>query len=229
MHAQRNNKELHIIFCDIAKAFDKVPQAALTKALQLHGFPEKIIQRVEALQKCEAAFTRTPYGHSEQTCPITMGCKQGCPMSPIRFCLFIDMFYRWLAHTHPEIAYTPDHDNNNSLFAQAWMDDTALVANNTAGSTTQIALLHDFLTAHDMTLNISKCSHLQWLPTEASNKRSRTAGNQDSKQSENLIIPATASRPLLEITTLKDGDQVTYLGINIGPTLNWEATWNHLQ
>jgi hypothetical protein len=30
-------------------------------------------------------------------------------MSPIRFCLFIDMFYRWLAHTHPDLS---DKDPN---------------------------------------------------------------------------------------------------------------------
>jgi hypothetical protein len=85
-YAKRTNSELHIIFCDIAKAFDKVPQAALSKALRLHGFPEELILRVEALQACEEAATRTPYGHSQHTCPITMGCKQGCPMSPIGFC-----------------------------------------------------------------------------------------------------------------------------------------------
>jgi hypothetical protein len=36
---------------------------------------------------------------SHITTPSTMGCKQGWPLSPIKFCIFINMFYSWLTAT----------------------------------------------------------------------------------------------------------------------------------
>jgi hypothetical protein len=93
--------ELHLTFCDIAKAFDSVPQEAFLEAMLLHGFPPDIVRRLEVLQACGEAVnvTRTPYGQSHVTTPITMGCKQGCPLSPIMFCIFINMLYTCLTAT----------------------------------------------------------------------------------------------------------------------------------
>jgi hypothetical protein len=82
-HARAKGLELHLTFCDIAKAFDSVPQEAFSEAMLLHGFPPDIVRRLEVLQACGEAVTCTPYGQSHVTTPITMGCKQGCPLSPI--------------------------------------------------------------------------------------------------------------------------------------------------
>jgi hypothetical protein len=49
-HALAKGLELHLTFCDIAKAFDSVPQEAFSEAMLLHGFPPDIVRRLEVLQ-----------------------------------------------------------------------------------------------------------------------------------------------------------------------------------
>ena len=93
-------RELHIITCDIQKAFDAVPRYALWEAMELHGYPAETIRRVRMLQTCTGATVRTRYGRSEDPVTTTMGCKQGCPLSPITYCLFMNMLHRQL-DKHP--------------------------------------------------------------------------------------------------------------------------------
>ena len=93
------------------------------ETMLIHGFPQELVDRVSVLQACEAAYTRTPYGCHPVPRPITTDCKQGCPLSPIRFCLFIDMFYHWLHHAAPTACYSLGSEGNqHTIAAQAWMD-----------------------------------------------------------------------------------------------------------
>jgi hypothetical protein len=63
--AVRNSRELHIVTCDIQKAFDEVPRAALAEALARHGFP----QEVGSAQGLHAADVR--WGHCQD--PLWQG------------------------------------------------------------------------------------------------------------------------------------------------------------
>jgi hypothetical protein len=131
-HAQAKGLELHLTFCDIAKAFNSVPQQAFSEAMLLHGFPPDFVRRLEVLQACDEAITRTPCGPSHVTSHITMGCKQGCPLSPIKFCIFINMFYTWLIATSSAgyaLASPCDAQGDAPplVAVQGFMDDTTRI------------------------------------------------------------------------------------------------------
>ena len=107
-HAHRTGQELHLLTCDIAKAFDEAPRAALLEALERHGYPAELIRRVQLLQTCTGARVRTRYGVSEAQVVTTRGCKQGCPLSPIVYCLFTNMLLKGLQNSPiPGYAITP--------------------------------------------------------------------------------------------------------------------------
>ena len=185
-HAHRTGQELHLLTCDIAKAFDEAPRAALLEALGRHGYPAELIRRVQLLQTCTGARVRTRYGVSDAQVVTTRGCKQGCPLSPIVYCLFTNMLLKGLQSSPvPGYAITPSkpgakHGANDTAAAeptggqppaldaeataptldhQGYLDDLALFAGSAAVSTSQLAYANDFLRSYGMRFNTSKCRH----------------------------------------------------------------------
>jgi hypothetical protein len=88
--AMHNSRELHIVTFDIQKAFDEVPHAALAEALTRHCFSQ-VVCMASMLQTCAGATVRTHYGRADQAIITRKGCKQGCPLSPVTYCLFMNM------------------------------------------------------------------------------------------------------------------------------------------
>jgi hypothetical protein len=112
----------------------------------LRGFPPDIVRRLEVLRARDEAITHTPYGPSHITTPITMGCKQGCPLSPIKFCIIINMFYTWLTATS-SAGYAPTSpcdaqgDAPPLEAVQGFMDDTTLIITATGRSCLPYSLM----------------------------------------------------------------------------------------
>jgi len=195
-HARRTKQEIHVVTSDIRKAFDTVPQEALLDAAAKHGYPAETLRRARLLLEGARVRVRTPYGLTDggpNSIRVRRGCKQGCPLSPILFCLFMNMFVQWMAHPNPPAqphsptaeampklsirlrSARPPHcdgsdeqrelgDAHVDLDVQAYMDDLALLADSAAGSASQLSMLATFLHAHDMRLNYSKCTHAAWSP-----------------------------------------------------------------
>jgi hypothetical protein len=175
-HAHRTGQELHLLTCDLAKAFDETPKAALLGALARHGYPTELIRRVKVMQTCTGARARTRYGVSATEVVI---CKQGCPLSPILYCLFTDMLIRGL-HSSPIQGYQitnslPDDATGSTspptLDHQGYLDDLALFASSATASTSQLAYANDFLRAYGMRFNIGKCRHTVANPSPESSTR----------------------------------------------------------
>ncbi len=145
-------RELHIITCDIQKAFDAVPQYALWEAMERHGHPPETVRRVRMLQTCTGAYVRTDYGRSKHPVLTSMGCKQGCPLSPITYCLFMNMLHRQLDKQPGGYQPTPPPGHThrkpcNTLKYQAYMDDLTLFAENACTAQAMIGIADRFLAA----------------------------------------------------------------------------------
>ena len=91
----RQKQEIHTVFLDIMKAYDSVPHAQLFETLTRHGIPEQFVGMLGSLYEGCRATVITPYKNSPEF-RLTRGMKQGCPMSPILFNLFLEPMLEWI-------------------------------------------------------------------------------------------------------------------------------------
>ncbi len=87
--ARHKSEKVYCCFVDFRKAFDSIPRVALLERLREIGISEML--RIGIMRLYETVVGRfwTPEGFSD---PIhsTIGVKQGCPLSPTLFGLYID-------------------------------------------------------------------------------------------------------------------------------------------
>ena len=82
-------RRLYCCFVDFRKAFDTIPRARLFQRLQSLGVPPEMLWGIYALYEQVFGRVRCPRGMSD-TIASTIGVKQGCPLSPTLFGLYID-------------------------------------------------------------------------------------------------------------------------------------------
>ena len=74
---------------DFRKAFDTVPRERLMRRLQDMGVPIEMTWGIMALYRSVRGQVRTPEGLSD-VAHSTIGVKQGCPLSPTLFGMYVD-------------------------------------------------------------------------------------------------------------------------------------------
>ena len=86
---KKNKKKLYVVFIDFKKAYDTVNRNRLFNKLRKLGINGTFMQNIEAMYKRTEYCIKLKGGH---TPPITsnLGLKQGCPLSPMLFNLYID-------------------------------------------------------------------------------------------------------------------------------------------
>ena len=96
VHAERKAKaagertcgRLFVAFMDFTQAYDRVDRAALWSHLQSIGMPHHMLRAVQGMYEGD---TYVLVDGPKRTGPVspTKGVKQGCPLSPLLFALFI--------------------------------------------------------------------------------------------------------------------------------------------
>ena len=94
----RNLYHLHL---DLNKAFNSVPHEALWRILHNYNFPKQLITLIQLLYSWPADYPAVN-NFSLFAAMTLRGLRQGCPMSPILFNLFIDPILRSLKHLLPK-------------------------------------------------------------------------------------------------------------------------------
>ena len=81
--------KLYTCFVDFKKAFDTVPRGVLWEVLKKAGVGPRMLNALQSMYKIDKACLRTANGLTYPF-PCTTGVKQGCPLSPSLFGLFLD-------------------------------------------------------------------------------------------------------------------------------------------
>ena len=81
---REQNKELHMVFVDLTKAFDTVNREGLWKILRKFGCPEKMISLIASFHNGMQARVQEN-GETSDSFPVKNGVKQGCVLAPTLF------------------------------------------------------------------------------------------------------------------------------------------------
>ena len=86
---REQKKDLHMVFIDLKKAYDKVPRNVMWWALEKHKAPTKYITLIKDTYKNAMTFVRTCGGDTTDF-SINISLHQGSALSPYLFALVMD-------------------------------------------------------------------------------------------------------------------------------------------
>ena len=149
-------QRLYACFVDFKQAFDRVPRDWLWLKLERAGIDGWALQAVQALYASVPFSVKTPAGFTP-CFPSLMGVKQGCPLSPTLFGLYLDDFESGLLATvGAETASLPTWENGVAVPPLFYADDQALLAVTAAGLQRQLEYLAEYCDTWGLTVNTVK-------------------------------------------------------------------------
>ncbi|KAH1208130.1 Secretory carrier-associated membrane protein 3 [Glycine max] len=95
-----DQQDLHLIFIDLEKAYDRVPREILWKALEKKGVRVAYIRAIQDMYDRVSTSVRTQGGESDDF-PITIGLHQGSTLSPYLFTLILDVLTKQIQEIAP--------------------------------------------------------------------------------------------------------------------------------
>lgn len=89
--------DLHMIFIDLEKAFDRVPRDLIWTALRHHGVPELYINLIQDMYSDATTKVRCTAG-SSMPFPVKVGVHQGSVLSPLLFVIIMNFLTAGLSN-----------------------------------------------------------------------------------------------------------------------------------
>ncbi|MCO5600245.1 hypothetical protein L7F22_054355 [Adiantum nelumboides] len=163
-----NGRKIYCCFVDFRKAFDTVPRARLMNRMQTLGVPKEIMWGIMTLYGSVLGRVRTPEGDSD-IIQSTIGVKQGCPLSPTLFGMYIDEVSDYIDREGDRVAQLAGTWIPLLLYA----DDIVLIAESPDGMQRQLDVLQKFAEESGLSVNMGKTKTMvfntttQWVRRSA--------------------------------------------------------------
>jgi Reverse transcriptase (RNA-dependent DNA polymerase) len=144
-------KKLYCAFVDFSKAFDTIPRDLLWSRLQEVGICGNMLRSLRALYANVACQVVTPEGLTSPF-PSSMGVKQGCPLSPLLFGIYIDKLDEELSRIPAHAPKLQEREVPLLMFA----DDVVLLSNRRDGLQKLLSGLEEYCNCWQLKVNLDK-------------------------------------------------------------------------
>ena len=151
LHGSRRNPT-YTAFIDLKKAFDSLDRNAMgvvLKALGLHG---RLLEAIMSIYTSVKANVKVGDEFSDLF-ECLVGVKQGDPLSPLLFTLFIDRFHDYIKSKAPGLGVRV---GALMIAVLLFADDIVLLANSSTQLQQLLGLLEEFCDTMHMQVNMSK-------------------------------------------------------------------------
>ncbi|ETN69529.1 hypothetical protein NECAME_05242 [Necator americanus] len=145
---REKNRGVHLVFCDLEKAFDRVPHELLWMSMRLHRVPEEYVRWTKLLYANSVSVVRCAAGTSRPF-PVQVGVHQDSSLSPLLFILCMDTITKLIQKQHPWTL----------LFA----DDVVLASESRDDLQQQVQSWKD-LQQHGLRLNVLQSEYMECEP-----------------------------------------------------------------
>jgi hypothetical protein len=142
---REKKKDLHMVFIDLEKAYDKVPRDVMWWALEKHKVPTKYITLIKDMYNDAMTCVRTCDGNTSDF-PIKIGLHQESVLSPYLFALVVD-------------EVTGDIQGDIS-WCMLFVDDVVLVDESRAGVNTKLELWRHTLESRGFRLSRTRTEYM---------------------------------------------------------------------
>lgn len=129
-HAHLEKQPLYVCFLDLKGAYDNVPRPLLWEVLQRLGIHGEMLGAIQSLYS-NCTVTMKVGGRCGPRLPSRVGVKQGCPLSPTLFGLFMDGLHRHLHSVCPDGGHVMR--NGERVIDLEYADDVLLVSDSPQG------------------------------------------------------------------------------------------------
>ena len=146
-----DSKRTYVAFLDLAKAFDKVPTEALLMKLEAVGCHGRNLAFIRALYRSARVAVRNR-GVLGRWDDVMVGVRQGCPLSPILFAIFIDDLPDRVERFGVRLEANP-----RRLASLLFADDTVLLSPSRAALSESLERTFEWGQTWGMEFGIPKC------------------------------------------------------------------------
>ncbi|KAK3550084.1 hypothetical protein QTP86_019183, partial [Hemibagrus guttatus] len=121
-------RELHCVFVDLEKVYDRVPREELWYCMRKSGVAEKYVRVVQDMYERSRTVVRCAVGQTEEF-KVEVGLHQGSALSPFLFAMVMDQLSE-------EMCLASEAEKLEALSSQPAMDSSSLCAQDSAPNTT---------------------------------------------------------------------------------------------
>jgi len=151
--ARFQKKKIYTCFVDLKKTFDTIPRDLLWQVLEGLGISGRILECLCFMYHQDQAYLLHPEEGLTPTFFCRIRVKQGCPLSPLLFGLFIDGLEKRLNALEGD---TPPILGQLDVRLLLYADDLALMSHTPVRLQKQLDVLQAFCCEHQLTMNVKK-------------------------------------------------------------------------